>query len=408
MNSLLTNSVGLLKGIRIADFTWIGAGSYTTKMLADAGAEVIKIESATRPDSLRNAAPFANKTPGINRSGYFSDRNSSKKSITLNLKDPRGLALAKEIIAQSDVVANNFAAGTMAKLGLDYDTVKAIRSDIIYLDMSMQGSSGPEYKYIGYGLTIAALTGLQFLGGLPDRAPVGTGTNYPDHIPNPTHAAFALLAALRHRRKTGVGQYIDMAQTEPTLCLLGPAFLNLSINHAVTTRQGNDLEGSAPHGVYRCAGEDQWIAIAASTNQAWKALVTVLGARFPDAWEDQTNRWKDRKALDEALQAYTISWSKEALMLALQEKQVAAGVVNSPAEVILDPQLLARNHWRRLDHPEMGNSLYNAPPYQFSHDANELRSPAPLLGQHTQEVCLNLLNLEITEIKKLQAEGVLR
>jgi benzylsuccinate CoA-transferase BbsF subunit len=399
---------GPLAGLRIADFTWIGAGSYTTKMLADAGAEVLKIESSTRPDSLRNAAPFAGKVPGVNRSGYFADRNSSKKSITLNLKDPRGLALAKEIIARSDIVANNFAAGTMEKLGLGYETVRQIRPDVIYLDMSMQGSSGPEHKYIGYGLTINALTGLQHLCGLPERLPIGTGTNYPDHVPNPTHAAFAVLAAVRHRRRHGEGQYIDMAQTEPTMALLGPAFLQFSINGDVANRRGNHHLGRAPHGVYPCAGDDKWIAIAAVDDRQWQGLAAILGGQFDPSWNDAATRWEQRAAVDAAIAACSRTWDARLLMEALQEQGVAAGVVQNPGDMVRDPQLAHRGHWRRLDHPEMGNSLYNAPPYRFSRSPNELRSAAPLLGQHTVEICQDLLGLTAAQIEALSLDGVLK
>ena len=158
-----------LAGIRVADFTWIGAGSYTTKLLADFGAEVIKVESSTRTDSLRSTAPFKNGVAGTNRSGYFADRNTSKRSIQLNLKHPEGPEIARALIAKSDIVANNFTPGTMEKFGLGYKDVAGFKRDIIYISMSMQGGSGPDAKYVGFGLTIAALTGLQYLSGQTDR-----------------------------------------------------------------------------------------------------------------------------------------------------------------------------------------------------------------------------------------------
>ena len=206
-----------LKGIRVADFCWLGAGSYTTKILGDMGADVIKIESAARLDSLRMAAPYKDGVPGVNRSGYFADRNTSKRSITVDMKHPRALALVRRLIEQSDIIANNFTPGVMEKFGLGYDAVRAMKPDIIYLAMSMQGSQGPERSYLGYGASMVSLTGLHELSGLPDREPAGTGTNYPDHVPNPCHAAFALLAALRHRRRTGQGQLIDLRRSSPPL-----------------------------------------------------------------------------------------------------------------------------------------------------------------------------------------------
>src|SRR5690606_236607 len=202
------------RNIRIADFTWLGAGSFTTKIFADYGADVNKIESSQRLDALRKSPPYKDRVEGVNRSGYFADRNSSKRSITLNLKSVAGRALAQRIIMESDVVANNFSPGVMDKFGLGYEAVRAIKPDIVYLSMSMQGQAGPESHYLGYGRTMGALTSLHHLAGRPDREPTGTGTNYPDHIPHPAHAALAVLAALRHRRRTGQGQHIDLAQTE--------------------------------------------------------------------------------------------------------------------------------------------------------------------------------------------------
>jgi benzylsuccinate CoA-transferase BbsF subunit len=401
-----------LSGVRIADFTWIGAGSFTTKLLADFGADVIKIESATRLDTLRDGAPFKDGIRGVNRSGYFADRNSSKRSVTIDMKRPEGQALARKLIARSDVVANNFTPGTMEKFGLGYEAVRAIREDIIYIAMSMQGSSGPEHKYLGYGLTIGALTGLQYLSGLPDRQPAGTGTNFPDHIPNPCHAAFAILAALRHRRRSGQGQMIDMAQTEPMISLLGPAVAQWTANGDVPDRRGNQHVAGAPHGVYPCAGDDRWIAISAIGPAAWSGLIQVLGLNSLGADERLLHanvRWARRAEIDRAIAGATKSWDAEKLMSALQEVGVAAGVVRDAAEIVTrDPQLQAREHWVSLQHPEMGKSIYNAPAYRMSGVETGPYSPAPLLGQHTEEVCRDVLELKPDEISALVDSGVLR
>lgn len=400
-----------LEGIRVADFTWIGAGSFTTKLLADHGADVIKIESAERLDSLRSSRPYKDGVPGLNRSGYFADRNSSKRSITLNLKTAEGQHLARQLIATSDIVANNFTPGTMEKFGLGYDDVRRIRSDVIYLAMSMQGASGPEYKYLGYGLTIGALTGLQFMCGLPEREPAGTGTNFPDHIPNPCHAAFAVLAALRHRRKTGQGQYIDVAQTEPTVALLGPEIMKYNANSATDGRTGNQRSPRSPHGVFPCRGVDKWVAISAWEDRAWTSLVTTLGE---PAWlsvpEFATcaGRWTHRAELEAGLARVTKEWDAEALMEALQAEGVAAGVVRTAADIVdHDPQLQHRGHWVKLQHPEMGETVYNAPPFRISdHPVTPLHA-APLLGQHTDDVCRDVFGLGDAEIGVLRSNGVL-
>lgn len=399
-----------LHGIVVTDFTWIGAGSYTTRLLADLGADVIKIESRSHLDSLRNSKPFKDGIPGVNRSGYFADRNAGKRSITLNLKTARGRELAMRLIAQSDVVANNFTPGTMEKFGLGYDDVRRHRPDIVYLAMSMHGKSGPEAKYLGYGLTMGAVTGLHYLSGLPDREPAGTGTNYPDHVPNPAHAAFAVLAALRHRRRTGEGQEIDLAQIEPTIALLGPSVLDYTCNGRIAERVGNQHVAAAPCGVYPCAGDDRWIAITAFDDSQWQALVQVLevpSLRMAD-YAGAAQRWCNRRALDDALAAATATWDGTALMNRLQQAGVPAGVVNDAADVIeAEPQLAHRAHWALLEHPEMGRTVYGSVPFRLSNADVAPRSAAPLLGQHTEEVCRERLGLSSADIERLHEEGVL-
>ena len=401
-----------LAGVRVTDFTWIGAGSFTTKLLADFGADVIKIESRERLDTLRDSPPFKDGVRGVNRSGYFADRNTSKRSMTVNMKTAEGQALVKRLVEQSDVIANNFTPGTMEKFGLGYDAVRAIKPDIIYLSMSMQGATGPEFNYLGYGMTIGALTGLQYLCGLPDRDPAGTGTNYPDHVPNPCHAAFALLAALRHRRRTGQGQYIDMAQTEPTIALLGPAVLEWTANGHVSQRRGNQHLACSPHGVYPCKGNDRWIAIAATTDAMWQSLREAL--ENPAWMQDPvlaTGRARLERAseIDAMLGRETAGWDAEALMGALQAKGVAAGAVRDVADLIKnDPQLKHRAHWVRMNHPEMGETMYNAPAFRISGVGTGPRSPAPLLGGDTEVVCREILGMSEDEYAKLLASGALR
>jgi benzylsuccinate CoA-transferase BbsF subunit len=398
----------LLSGVKVIDFTWIGAGSYTTKLLADLGADVIKVETSARLDSLRLARPFKGRIAGVNRSGYFADRNASKRSIALNVKHPDGLALAKRLIAGAHLVTNNFTPGVMEKLGLGYDVAKALRPDIVYAAMSMQGADGPDRGDLGYGLTIGAITGIQHLTGLPDREPAGTGTNYPDHIPNPTHTAFAILAALRHQRRTGQGQSIDIAQTEPTLALLGPSIMNFLVNRVVDQRRGNSHPAMAPHGVYPCRGEDRWIAIAVDSDEQWQALRRELALPDTPEWRASAGRLADRAALDAAVAGATQARAPVELMEHLQAAGVAAGVVNDARDVLeRDPQLAARGHWVTLDHPEMGPSTYNSAPFRFSAAASEPSAPAPLLGQHGREICADVLGLPASEIERLARAGVL-
>lgn len=401
-----------LAGLRVADFCWIGAGSYTTKIFGDLGADVIKIETSTRLDSLRLAGPYKDGKSGVNRSGYFADRNASKRGITIDLKHPRALAVVRRLIAKSDIVANNFAAGVMEKLGLGPEDCAAIRPDIIYLAMSMQGSQGPQRDFRGTGSSIAALTGIQELSGLPERVPAGTGTNYPDHLPNPCHAAFAVLAALRYRRRTGRGQVIDFAQTEPMLALMGPTFLDLTVNGRLQQRRGNDHPWAAPHGVYPCAGEDRWIAITVMDDAQWAALVEAMGRpawALDPRWQTMPERYRARAGIDERLAGWTRGHEAQRLMRDLQARGVPAGAVQDAHDVTrVDPQLAYRGHWVRLPHAEMGESIYNNLPFRSSRWRVQPQRPAPLLGEHTREVLRDLLGLADAEIDALQAEQVLK
>ncbi|MFG3660846.1 CaiB/BaiF CoA transferase family protein [Streptomyces sp. NPDC047706] len=397
-----------LDGIRVADFTWVGAGPFLTKPLADHGADVIKIESRTRTDPIRGMAPFRDGSPGTDRSGYFANRNTSKRSVCLDLKDPRGRDLALELIARSDVVANNFTPGTMDRLGLGHQDVLEVRPDIVYLDMPMQGNAGPHRDFRGYGLTIAAAGGLLGLTGHPGRPPVGTGTNYPDHVPNPLHAAVAVLAALRRRRRTGEGQYIELAQLESTVNVIGPALLAAAAG-LPTGRSGNADAVAAPHGVYPCAGEDRWCAVSVCTDGQWTALARTLGN---PAWTSRPDlataegRRAARQELDELMASQTASRQAGALADALTAAGVAAAEVSDAEQVLADPQLNARGHWSVLDHPVMGPSVYDNIPYRLSATPGALRAPAPLLGADTREVCVDLLGLDPGTYEHLANEGV--
>lgn len=397
----------LLAGVHVIDFSWIGAGSYTTKILADLGADVIKIESSQRLDTLRMTKPFKDGKAGVNRSGYFADRNSSKRSITLNVKDERGLGLAKRLIADANLVTNNFTPGVMEKLGLGYEVLKTINPKIVFASMSMQGAAGPETKDLGYGLTIAALTGLFNMTGLPDREPAGTGTNYPDHIPNPGHAAFSILAALRHQRRTGEGQFIDLAQMEPTLAMMGPSLMNYFVNGVIDGRQGNRRPENVPSGVYPCSGSDRWIAIEVCSDDQWLALCRVLGLSQPVQWNISQGRLRDREVIDAEICGRTVSFDAIELTKTLQDHGIPAGAVYDARDVMQDPQLSDRGHWVGLDHPEMGLSTYNSAPYRYSDAHSAPTLPAPLLGQHTREVCRSLLGLSDAEIDELSGAGVL-
>src|SRR5579872_5169902 len=264
--------------LRVLDFCWVGAGAFVTRLLADMGADVIKVESHAHPDNLRLSGPHKSGAKPLESSGYFASRNTNKRSLALNMGRPQACVFAKQLAEKCSVVTNNFRPGIMDRWGLGYAELAAANPSLIYLSMPMQGSQGPHKSYIGFGSTIAAISGLVEMSGSPQRAPIGTGTHYPDHIPNPGHALVGLLAAIFHRVRTGEGQYIELAQLESTVNLLGPSILRYSASGALPHRSGNRRAGSVPCGVFRCAGDDVWCAIEIEDDAGWQALTEVLGS----------------------------------------------------------------------------------------------------------------------------------
>ncbi|CAN5409866.1 CaiB/BaiF CoA-transferase family protein [soil metagenome] len=393
-------ATGVLSGIRIVDFTWVGAGPFLTKPLADQGADVIKIESSTRTDPIRSMSPFARGVRGVNRSGYFANRNSSKRSITLDLKSDAGKQIALDLIEDSDVVANNFTPHTLDRLGLGYRDAQARRADIIYLEMPMNGSTGPYSGHRGYGLTIAAAGGFLELSGYPDRPPVGTGTNYPDHVPNPLHGAIAVLAALHHRDRTGEGQHIELAQLASTANVIGPALVAAELAEP-ETRTGNKDPGVLWQDVVPTLGEDRWCAITIRDEVDLGTLAKILD--LPDTALSTTH---GADTIAELISAATRGRDNVDLASELCQAGVAASPVHDARDLLTDPQLTHRRHWVTLEHPEMGPTVYDAPPYRSAGTSAALRGPAPLLGADTWAVCRDVLGMSRDRFDELHARGV--
>jgi benzylsuccinate CoA-transferase BbsF subunit len=400
-----------LKGIRFADLTWAGAGPFSTKIFSDFGAEVIKIESATRLDSVRTGGPFKDRKYGVNRSGYFASRNTGKKSLVLDLKSDEGRRLVFDIIRRSDVISNNFGPGAMERMGLSYEAVRTVKPDIVYLSMPMYGEEGPRADLLGVGMTISAVTGLMWSTGYRKDDPVGPGTHYPDHAANPYHAAFAVLAALRRKRLTGEGMKIDLSQVESTINFIGTAATESAMTGQDRPQTGNGSVEAAPHNIFRCTGEDTWVAIAATNDGEWQALARVIGGadlasdtRFATAGD----RLARRDELERLVSDWVATREADEAATALRDARVPAAVVaNSRHLIERDPQLAARGYWQRVEHPELGNSLYASPPYRIDGERVELARP-PLLGEHNREILGGLLGLEAQEIDRLEAAGVFK
>ena len=268
-----------LEGIHVLDFTWVAVGPITTKYLADNGADVIKIESLTHIDVLRAAPPYAEGKFGVNRSQFFADYNTSKKSVTLNLSHPKARELALRLVPWADIVVENFTPKVMRGWGMDYDHLRELRPDLIMMSSCLQGQTGPQAMMPGFGQLMAALSGFYYISGYGDGDPAPPYGAYTDYI-TPRFAAALLMAAIDHRRRTGQGQYIDVSQFEASLHFLAPALIDYFASGRVLQPQANRSQRYAPHGAYRCADEgetERWISIAVADDAQWNAMLRVLG-----------------------------------------------------------------------------------------------------------------------------------
>lgn len=405
-----SSTEGVLNGIVVCDFSWAGAGPIATAVLAQCGAEVIKIESASRPDSTRWADPFKDGVPGINRSGYFANRNANKKSLALNMNHPTAREVARRLISRSDVVINNFRVGQMEKWDLGWEHVKGINSRAIYVTMSLQGTSGPHSRYMGYGVNLNALCGLTARAAFEGKRAVGTGTNYTDHAIVPSHTLFGIMAALLERGATGCGQMVNISQLEAAISMVPTAPMTYAANGVELGPLGTGDPDAVPHGVYKTLGYRRWIAIAVFSDQEWRSLKEVMG--HPVWAEDHRfsthqDRLLHRHELDALIEQWTAGRYADWLMTDLVAHGVCAGLVRDGREAVEDDHLRKREFWNYLEHPEMGTSLYNRAPIAFSRSPLLMKSAAPVIGQHTEAVLAETLGYSPGEIAQMSRDGVL-
>lgn len=394
-------------GITVVDFSWVGVGPISTKYLADHGAHVIRIESLMRPDVLRGGQPFKDNEPGLDRSQFYGDFNSSKQSIALDMKKPEALAIARKLIAMADVVVESFAPGAIHRMGLGYDDIREMNPDVIMVSTCLMGQTGPAAQLAGYGYHAGAIAGFYEVTGWPDLGPSGPWVAYTDTIA-PRFISILLASAIDHRRRTGEGCYFDVAQIETALHFLGPEIMDLQINRVSATRDGNRSRFHAPQGCYPCAGEDRWCAIAIDTDEQWRRLCDAIGQ--PDLagqYPDHETRLQAHDALDEYVSAWTSAREPYDVMQALQAAGVPAGVVQLSSDLLTDPQYQHRGFYRYLDHPVMGNIPYAGHQYRISNYDNGPRKPAPMLGEHSFEVLSEFLGFSDEEVAEAFASGAI-
>jgi benzylsuccinate CoA-transferase BbsF subunit len=399
----------VFSGLKIVSFAWAVVGPLTMKYFADYGATVVRIETSTYPDANRISAPMKEGSTGLNRGGYYNYFNANLYSMALNMKRPEALDVAKRLIAKADVVMENFAAGVIEKWGLSYDVVREIKPDVIMLRQSGFGTPGPYAELPAFGMTLAGITGIPNFIGWPDSSPLPVGVAaYTDCI-CPRFATAALIAALEYRKKTGKGQLLDLSQFETSLYFILPAILDYQANAREPSRVGNACSFAAPHNVYRCQGDDRWCAIAVFTDDQWEAFCKVVGndklirdSRFATL----LSRKENEAELDNIISAWTANLAAEDVMARLQAVQVPAGVVQNAADVYNDAQLRNRGMFWPLEHPEVGTFTHLGQVFQLSETPARALRPSPCLGEHTEYICREFLNMSDEEFIQLSNKGI--
>ena len=399
-----------LDGVNVLDFCWVAVGPMTTKYLGEHGATVVRVESAKRPGTLRSAAPFPGGVAGINRSAYFASYNANKMGITVDMRHPRARDLMLRLAGWAHIVTENFTPGTMESWGLGFDELSAVNPALVMFSASMMGRGGPMERQPGFGPVLSSLVGLTNVTGWPDRTPVNPYGAYTDFIV-PRFAVAAILAALDHSRRTGEGRHLDLSQLETSMHFLAPFLLDYTANSREQQRQGNRDPGAAPHGVYPCAGEDRWLALACQTEGQWQALLKVAepedGPLHSGPFATLLERKANEGELDRLVSDWTSRHEQRPLMHRLQEAGVPAGMVNDPRDLFQDPQLQHRQHFQWLDHPEIGPYATDRSEFTLSLTPGYLDMPAPLLGQHNEHFLREVVGLTVEEYESLESDGVL-
>ncbi len=400
----------VLKDVKVVEFSWILAGPFCTKAIADFGGTVVRVESLKRPELLRVSPPYKDGIPGVNRAGWFATLNANKLSISLDLNHPKAGHVVKGLVEWADIVTENFVPGTAKRWGIDYESLRKIKDDIIFLQASIQGQTGPNSLQPGFGIQATALVGMTEITGWPDRPPALPYSGYTDMI-LPLFGSVSLLGALEYRRRTGKGQHLDISQYETAAQFIAPLLLDYTVNGREASRLGNVCRHAIPHAAYPCKGEDRWCVIAVSNDEEWRAFCKVIGEPL---WtkEDRFCTLLGRKQNEEELNRLVSEWTRgfaaEEVMTMMQSAGVPAGVVETFKDILNDPQLKSRGNFWLMDHKEIGAIPQFGEPFVLSHTPARGRTSSPLLGEHTEYVCKELLNMSEGEYVGLLLDDVFK
>jgi benzylsuccinate CoA-transferase BbsF subunit len=393
-----------LEKVKVLSFGTGGVVPDAGKILGELGADVIKIESKDNLDFMRTIGPDINNIAG------FNEANRSKRSFGVNLKTEKGKQLVGKLIKGTDILLENFRGGVMKSLGFSYESARKLNPQIIYVSSQGFGGGGPYSDFQAYGPMLSSASGMLSMWAQPDDPyPVGSNSPLPDHMAS-KHVVIAALAALDYRRRTGKGQYIDMAQTEVAVSLMGERYLDYTYNKRIGKPAGNRSTYAAPHGCYPCKGADEWCAITVFTDEEWHNFCDAIGN---PAWTKNSkfanlqNRLKNVAELDEHIKEWTSTLDAYVVMETLQAAGVAAGVVQRAPDTLADPQLRWFGSIVELEHSVAGARLYPGVPFRMSGAPPMQSAAAPLLGQHTEEICREMLKMPDKEIQRLVKEDIL-
>lgn len=399
---------GILAGCRALDFGWVLAGAIPGMVLADMGAEVIKVETRQRLDYMRMGRPIVGDRPDPEQNPMFHNVNRGKLSVTLNVGEPEAVELAKRLAARCDIVIENFSPGVMERLGLGYEALRAVKPDIIMASISSTGQEGPLRDLRAYAPSIGALSGLDSTLGYAGGAPLGLKHAFGD-ICGALHAVFAIVSALYHRKRTGAGQYIDVSMLRATVATQGVGLMEYALTGRSLRPQGNYDPTLAPYGNYPCAGDDRWVSIAVGSPAEWDGLTVAMGNPAwagDDRFRSQYRRQRHRRELDALLGQWTAPQQADTVADRLQRHGVAAAPVLSAAERLFHPHFMARGLYSDVDHPALGaEPIFNLM-WGLSKTPSAVRRHAPLLGEHNRRILCGALGLSDAELAGLEARRV--
>ena len=399
----------VFEGVKVADFSWVIVGPRVARELAVHGATVVRVESHRVPDMLRVTAPFREGIAGIDRSALWMAYNTNKYGMSLHLSNPKAQEIARKLVMWADIVTDSMTPGTLKRFGLDYESVRKIKPDIIYYSTTQAGQYGPYAKFQAYGQEGAAIAGFYDLFGWPDRPPAPPFTAYTDQIAYPVLLA-TLMGALAYRRKTGKGMYLEHCQWEAGMHFLGPALLDYRVNGRVLRRMGNSDPYAAPHAIYQCQGTDRWVAITVRHDAEWKAFCAAIGA--PE-WTKEPRfatllgRKENEDELNQLVENWTSGYTPEEVMWILQNAGVPAGVLQNNQDLFEDPQLKHRGHFQWLPHKVIGMASHQAPSYRLSKTPYQLKKAGPALGEDNEFVYKNILGYSDEDMAQFLLDGII-